>query len=255
MKGRIAGLALILLAAWEIGVLWRSKRAAPTDADWQQVVAAVTASHQPGDLIVFAPSWMDPVGRKWLGGLMTIDQAARMDDARYGRAWEISARGAAAPETEGAGTPAYESRFGALRVRQFTRPAAQVTWDLSAHSALQEVDFQPRKCARIGEPRPGRPAVLDVPSATLGMELVVRAGLADFRERRENRAVALVRVIVDGEEKARAQVGNESGWLPLPRVATNPGVHQVRFEATVDPSRGDPQRATLSVCIAAEARL
>ena len=57
---------------------------------------AVTADFKTGDLIVFAPRWLDPVGRRWLGSLLTVADAGRLDDARYARVWEVSIRGAGA---------------------------------------------------------------------------------------------------------------------------------------------------------------
>jgi hypothetical protein len=61
-------------------------------------------------------------------------------------------------------------------------------------------------------------------------------------------------VLVDGAEVSRASVGNDSGWLALPAVKTAPGAHDVSFEVSVDPDHGDPRRARLDVCLAAEAR-
>jgi hypothetical protein len=164
-----------------------------------------------------------------------------MDDARYGRVFEVSVRGARSPEATG--TPSGELA-GRVEVRLLERAAPTVTWDLGDRAQLREVDFRPRMCVPL---RP--PGKLEIPGAELGTTLVVRAGIADFRSRRANRAIATLRVLVDGVEVARAEVGNESGWLALPVAATIPGTHTVAFEATTG---GSP--ASLDLCVAAEAR-
>jgi hypothetical protein len=245
-RGLVGAAALLALAVWEIATLLHVHAAAPTDADWDGAAAFVRAGFQPGDLVVFAPGWMDPVGRLHLGDLLSIHDAARMDAARYAKIWEVSARGASAPEA--AGPVGAEARFGALRVRRLDHAAARVTWDLRPRSKLFEVAYAPHECVEVRAP-----GALDVGAVPLGATLAVDAGLADFRARRDNRAFAVVRVLVDGAEAARATIGSESGWVALPIVATQPGPHQLRFETSVDPDRpGTP--AVLPVCIAAEAR-
>jgi hypothetical protein len=242
----LAAAALLVLSIWEIATLLGVHANAPTDADWDRAAAAVRAAFVPGDLIVFAPAWMDPVGRQHLGDLMTIHDAARMDAARYPRVWEVSARDAHAPDATG--TVGADLGFGALRVRRFDRTPARVTWDLRPRAKLLEVDYAPRECVDLHAP-----GKLDAGTVPLGTSLVAYAGLADFRSRRDNRAWAIVRVLVDDAEAARTIIGSESGWVALPAIATTPGPHHVVFESSVDPTR--PERpAVLSVCVAAEAR-
>jgi hypothetical protein len=233
--------ALFLLGAWEIGELLGVKSSAPVDADWQAATAYVDAGFKPGDLIVFAPDWVDPVGRKWLGHDMSVDMAARLDAARYATIWEVSIRGARAPESRGLHATA-EKTFGAVKVRTLAHDAAPVSWDLVAKSKLLEVGFTPRMCDPIRAP--GRVDAGDVP---LGSELAIGAGLSDFRERKENHAVAALHVFVDDAEIGAMRVGDDSGWKLL-RLPTQPGTHKLRFESSAD-GHGSP-----SLCIAAEAR-
>lgn len=233
------------LAVWEIAVLWRAKAKAPANRDWAAAHDLVAAAHQAGDLIVFAPAWTDPVGRKWLGDMMTVAEAARMDAVRYPRVWEVSIRGA--HSAEATGTVAVDQTFGAVRVRRFDRVAAAVTWDLGDQAQLREVDFAPRNCVPFKPPHQ-----LDLPQVALGSSLAVYAGIADFRSRRDNQARALLTVKVDDLEVARATVGNDSGWLALPVAATTPGPHHVVFDASLIPGTGNGN--SLDLCIAAEAR-
>jgi hypothetical protein len=65
---------------------------APKDADWAAAAAEVRAGFRPGDLIVAAPDWADPIMRLHLGDLVPVPVAGRMDDARFGRVCAGSAR-------------------------------------------------------------------------------------------------------------------------------------------------------------------
>jgi hypothetical protein len=75
---------------------------APTVEEWQALLPAVSALHQPGDLVVAAPEWADPLLRQALGPkLMALRDVARPDATRYERAIEVSTLGARAPDLEG----------------------------------------------------------------------------------------------------------------------------------------------------------
>ena len=82
----------------------------------------MTAEHQDQDLIVAAPAWADPVLRLRLGDLIPPKMAGRLDHQRFSRVWELSQRGAEAPEADGARVKA-ERRFGRLRVRLLRTPS------------------------------------------------------------------------------------------------------------------------------------
>jgi hypothetical protein len=143
--GWLGAAAIAALAIVEIAQALVAPGRAPNEADWRAAAAQVRAGFRTGDLIVAAPDWADPVLRLHLGDLLPIPVAARMDDARYGRIWEIGQRGAhvVRPGTgdgaeigsgaRGAGAApgrvALEARFGALTVRRIERPAAAVTFD------------------------------------------------------------------------------------------------------------------------------
>lgn len=245
------GLALALLAIWEIGALAVAHRRAPRDDDWRAATAAVDSGFQDGELVTFAPPWVDPVGRQWLGHRLALDDAARMDAGRYAGIWEVTIRGAASDDVKGLGAPVSEQTFGAVRVRHFQRKAPTVTWDTRTRGSIYEVAFTPRKCVRLGAVREGGPPVKQTfAGATLGTELHVAAGLTDFRDRKENWSTARVAALVDGVEVAAARVGND-GWVHLPVATTTPGTHEVAFQATVDTVG---EKTNLNVCVAAEAR-
>jgi hypothetical protein len=70
--------------------------------DWHSAHALVEQMWKPGDLVVFAPDWTDPLGREFFGDkLAGIADEARADDTRFARAFEVSIRGAHDPELAG----------------------------------------------------------------------------------------------------------------------------------------------------------
>lgn len=247
---RLAALMLASLALWEIGVLLRVERGAPGEQDWRSAAAAVREGHRVGDLVVFAPEWIDPVGRRWLGDLIPIQDAARMDAERYARLWEVSIRGATAPEAEGA-EQLSEQRFGAVRVRQLRQTAPRVTWDSRRHGQVHEVDYRPRDCVMLRLRRAEDEARVRYASVPLGSELHVAVGLADSRARRDNRATARLEVKVDDRPATGALLDADSGWRSLPVAPTRPGRHDVELIASVDHWSG-PIR--LDLCVAFESR-
>lgn len=113
-------------------------RRAPKDADWSAAAADVRAAFRAGDLIAFAPAWVDPVGRAHLGDLMPIEMVARSDDDGYQRAWVLSIRGARYPGAAGA-TVEEERQHGTVRVTRYRLPPrvadVRTTFDFATHLA------------------------------------------------------------------------------------------------------------------------
>lgn len=249
-RARLAAAGLVLLAGWEVAVLVAARRSEPLPEDWKAAAAAIPASSANDALIVFAPRWIDPVGRLWLGDRISVDQAARMDAVRYREVWEVSIRGASAPEVRG--EPAIsEQNFGSIRVRRFVRDAPAVTWDLANESRICEVDFEPRRGVLLELGHAYAQARRVFRQVNLGTQLQVYAGLAGYQTRSENRSTAAIQAMVDGREIARGFAGNDSGWVALPMAETLPGPHDVEIVARVQDPRGPVH---LSVCVAAEAR-
>jgi hypothetical protein len=173
-----------------------------------------------------------------------------MDAVRYREIWEVSIRGASAPEV--VGEPAVsEQTFGSIRVRRFVRDAPTVTWDLADESRICEVDFEPRRGVLLELHHPYAQARRVFSQVNLGSQFQVYAGLADYKRRSDNRSTALIQTMVDGGEVARGFVGNDSRWVALSVAATTPGPHDVEIIARVQDQRGP---VDLSVCVAAEAR-
>jgi hypothetical protein len=275
-------LGLALLAVLETAQALIAPRRAPRPEDWSALATEVRAAFRPGDLIVAAPAWADPVLRQYLGDVITIPMATRMDDARYGRVWEVSEHGAHAPDARG--TTTRSQRFGTLDLRLVERKPAAITYDFlehwtdarvsrweptaghiegcpwkvdrfvcpsggTVHRELVEVDTRIRT-ALLAPPVPHAVLVVEWPAVPLGRELVFRAGLHDVWARKLGRGTVQVDVWMDGQWVTGALVGNRSGWKPI-RIDTSArdgGTSAVRVQISA------PETHLRHLAFAAEAR-
>ena len=256
------------LAVVETTVALVAPALAPTDADWVAAAAAVRAGFRPGDLIVAAPAWADPLLRVQLGDLLPPEVAARMDDDRFARVWEVSQRGAHAPAAGGA-MVTRDERFGQLRVRLLERPAETVTYDFVAHAGDAHVmrrDFrgevapctrggdrvncaaggsvlfrrqvvevaQTLRQALVTEPLANAALVIEFPAVPLGRALVIATGLHDTWMRKAARGTVEARVTVGEQTTALPITDDDSGWTRT-RIDTSARAGQtapVRLEIT-----------------------
>jgi hypothetical protein len=264
----IVAIALIALLAFveTVNAVVAPLRA-PSDKDWAVAAAFVRRQFRPGDLIVAAPLWADPLVRLRLGDLMPVPVAGRMDAARFGRIWEISQRGARATDTTGA-TVAATSRMGGLTVKRWEKPAAKVTFDFVAEwrrasmsvvrpdgvevpcsmgsdrfqclgaslgPELLEIDTTLRNGLGV-EPVAGVTLALEYKDVPLARELVVATGLHNVWLRKSREGKVRVRLVADGREMGTMEATSTSGWS-LSRFGTS-GVEgspvTLRFEITVD---------------------
>lgn len=265
--GLVPAALLAVVSVWELSAAQSAGDDVPDDAAWTKASVTVRARHQPGDLIVFAPRWLDPVGRLHLGDLLSVEQAARMDDARFPVVWELSIRGARAPESRGR-KATFRTTIGGLRVRRLTRPPAVVTTDFVEHFkgqrrqvkvegrpagsprvVLEEVGFTPRRCIRV-EPRPDDTVALSFKDVTLGTSLVGYVGLADVFTRRDIRDPGRLQISIGGEEVAGVTFGVDDGWVRFSAKTEPMRGAEVTFRATAVGARA---RKRL-ICFAAEAR-
>jgi len=258
--------AIVVLALVETLVAVIAPLRAPRDRDWSAAERAVRAGFQPGDLIVAAPAWADPIMRMHLGDLIPLATAGRMDAARYARVWEISQRGARAPEGRD-GRVVAESRHGALVVRRIERAAATVSYDfvarwnegrvsrVDASGAVNPCPFQNDRfqCPNIGfnyirrqivevdtslrqallaQPVERARVVIEFPAVRLGREIAVATGLSNVWMRKAAKGTVDLTVAIDGQPALRVTTANQSGWL-ITRVDTAARAGQtaaVRFE-------------------------
>ena len=264
----VGAAAVVLLALVATAVAVVAPFRAPTDADWEGAARAVRAGFQPGDLIVAAPAWADPILRQHLGDLIPAEMAGRLDDARYGRVWEVSQRGARSPE--GArGAVAFQERSGALTVRRIERAPEPVTFDFVArwgearvsrresrgtmipcgYSAdrfqcpnlgfnyvrrqIVEVDTRLRM-ALLAQPVGNATVVVEFPRARVGRKLAVGTGLHNVWMRKEAQGPVDLRVFVGDAPVAAVTTRNQDGWKPtaIDTSAWAGRTVPVRFEIT-----------------------
>lgn len=255
----IPAILLVAIAIWEIVASLAATRSVPDDDAWREAAQVVRFEHRPGDLIVFAPAWNDPVGRLHLGDLIPIKDAARMDAAKYGRIWELAIRGARAPETA-AMTLVSEREVAGIAIRRWEQTPAIVLADLRDRVRgakpegnktrgptleLQEVGFAPRECILV-VPAANEAVRITFPQVPLGTELVGYAGLADVFTRRDIRTPGRIAVEIDGLVVADRTLGVEDGWVRF-ATPTAPGPRDVTVIVAGD-------AANRQVCFAAEAR-
>ena len=249
-------LLLVAISLWEVCAARRDAAGVPGDAAWRAAAEHVRAGYRPGDLIVFAPAWTDPVGRSQLGDLIPLTVAARMDAARYGRIWELAIRGARSPDTAGL-EPVQVEDHGGVVVRRFERTPAIILGDVLAELPaaisdgprptleLVEVGFAPHRCLQVS-PAPGTPVRITFLQLPLGTELVGYVGIADVFTRRDVRSPGRLDVELAGKVIASAVAGVDDGWVRF-AAATPPGNADITFVLRAT----DPNRR---ICFAAEAR-
>lgn len=242
--GGAAAIALLALVETVVALVAPSR--APTDGDWDQAASVVRQGFQPGDLIVAAPAWADQILRVHLGDLIPATVAARMDDERYARVWEVSQRGARSPEGR-RGQVTLDRAAGRLRVRLIERPAPVVTYDFVARGAdarlarrgaggapmpcpparnrlvcpgaggatlerkIVEV-AQRLRVALMTEPMPGATVTVEFPAVPLGRVLAIATGLHDTWMRKAARGTVQARLFIGDRAVELPDTTDDSGW-------------------------------------------
>jgi hypothetical protein len=269
MRLGLIGAGLIaVLAVLETAVAVIAPLRAPKEADWRAAAQAVRAEFRAGDLIVAAPAWADPVLRMHVGDLLTPEVVGRLDDAAFGRVWEVSQRGAQAPEAAD-GSVTFDRAFGRLRLRRLERRPAAVTYDfvarwsdatLSRRGAggavvncsnvgdrlqcpdvgfnfvrrqLVEVDTRLR-LALLAQPVEGAAVVIDYPEVPLGDELVLATGMHNVWMRKAAHGKVDIKVFVDGHAMVTVTTTNDTGWTiwRVNTAASSGKKVNVKFEIT-----------------------
>jgi hypothetical protein len=238
-KAAVIVAALIALVALvETGSALTARARVASEGDWQAAAAEVRAGFTAGDVIAFAPAWVDQVGRAQLGDLVTVEMAGRSDVDRYARVWEVSIRGAHSPDIAGA-RMVRETQHGRVRVALYERLGIPIVYDFTAGAAdarvmrgdqpcfgdpqngwrcgsqrverrTLEIDYRPRRGLLV--PADSRATTLGYSEVPLGASLVVYAGLHDFYARKSADGIVDFFVDIDGVEKLRARIGNDAGW-------------------------------------------
>ena len=130
----------------------KQTRSVVPESDWKDAKAAVVAIAQPNDLVLFAPTWSDPLGREWFGDdVASIAREARPDESRFARAIEVSIRGKHRAEIAG-WTRGDSKRVGAITITTYENPApVKVIDDLLDHDGPSGMRVQRIDAGREGE--------------------------------------------------------------------------------------------------------
>ena len=243
----VVGAAVLVLAVIETAAALLAPWRTPTETHWKAASAAIRSQFRAGDLIVAAPSWSDPVMRFHLGDLMNLEMVARLDAAVYGRVWELSQRGARAPEAQG--NLALDQSYGPLHLRRWDRPAAQPLYNFvkqwrearvlrQSESASVECPLQAdrHQCPNIGfnwvkpavmemdfglrqalyaQPVGAAEVVLEYKDVPLGNTLAVAGGLHHTWLRKGGQGTVSLAIHVGGTRVGQLVIGNRSRWKPL----------------------------------------
>lgn len=116
-------LSIPLLGLSELGAhVWFS-RCAPRVEEWRALAPLVLEQKRPGEPIVVAPEWAEPLARHAFGdGAFPLEEAARPDASGFSRMLEISILGARAEETRGFRVVS-ERQSGRFLLRVLENPA------------------------------------------------------------------------------------------------------------------------------------
>jgi hypothetical protein len=236
----VAALALVESVAAVLG-----PRGAPQATEWIAAGQRVRAGFRAGDLIVFAPPFIDQLGRLYLGDLIDVEMAGRPDADRYPRIWEVAFQGARAEEAAGA-RRIETSRHGPLAVTLYEKDAVEVLFDVTRNAEKArvtqrpgdgrgdetpcptdrggfrcastrvaprtlEIDYRPRRGLLV--PLDGRLTTsVELDEVPLGRRLVGYTGLHDYYARKSADGAVDFVVLVDGKERLRLRHANQDGW-------------------------------------------
>jgi hypothetical protein len=133
-KVKYLPLAVPLLGIAELGAQAYFSRRAPGEKEWADVRPLVASWYKPGDVVVVAPYWAEPMARwKFGDALMPVSDVARPDATRYAEAIEVSAMGSRSPELSG-WKVVREAKQGAFTVRALANPVpASVKYVFADH--------------------------------------------------------------------------------------------------------------------------
>jgi hypothetical protein len=289
-RGRLWALGLALgvvaLGLADCARLTIAQKTAPRDADWQAAAAVVHAGFSPGDLVVAAPGWADPLVRLHFGDLVPLRVAARADSETFARVWEVSLHGAYAPETAPPASCA-TVLSGRVRVRRCERPAARLVYAFVDHLTdarvalvrngqetgcawqhgdqrfacpggvrvgviIGEIAYTPHRCI-LAPPSatPGDVVRLEWPAAPTGRALVGYAGIHSFYARKAAAGRVDLGLRIGERERDTTHVvaSNEAGWQRFQIATADRGP---RAAVRLDIAAARPEERRL--CFALEAR-
>jgi len=133
-KARYLALLVPVFGLVELGAHFYFARRAPDAEAWAAARPLVASFYKPGNVVVVAPHWAEPMARLAFGDeLMPPRDVARPDMTRYAEAIEVSILGLRAPELFG-WKVVHEEQNGKFTVRGMQNPSpVNITFDFTDH--------------------------------------------------------------------------------------------------------------------------
>ena len=244
----------------------------------------VRAERKPAEPVLFAPHWVDPMGRRHMGESLKLKMLTLSDVDRFPRVWQMSIRGKRHPWLKGL-APSKTWNVGQVKVEIFDRKPATVLFDFTrsllksarverqGHKLTRcplsngrfrcdpkqswnwvgphraEVGHRPYRCI-FAHPVDRQVMRVKFPSVRLGSSLVGYTGIDDFENRKKAKLAVLLTVNVSGKVLGSVEHRNEWAWrkFSLDTSRYTGQTHEVTFEVA---ARGAFAR---TFCFSAEAR-
>jgi hypothetical protein len=141
LQARFLWLLVPAIGLLELGAqAWVSNRAPDID-DWRAVAPTVLSSKRPGEPLVLAPEWAEPIARHAFGdAAFPVAELGRSDLGAYRRVFEVSLLGARSEEARGFRVVS-EERSGPFTLRVLENPKPRsVAYRLLDHVRPEELE-------------------------------------------------------------------------------------------------------------------
>jgi hypothetical protein len=110
------------VAVIEIVLHFKQVSSVVPDDDWKRAKTEVEKRAKPEDLVAFAPTWVDPIGREFFGDkIATLEREGYPDVTRFPRAIEVSIRGEHLADLAG-WRETERTNVGGIRITTFENP-------------------------------------------------------------------------------------------------------------------------------------
>lgn len=259
-------LALLAGAGWEAFTTMQQHEAAPGETDWQAAVLLVRKERDPKEPLVFAPAWVEPLGRKYFRGDLSLEQMTLPDLDRFSRVWQVSIRGARHPWLAGLTPDKTWPGGGTVTVSRFIKPAAEILYDFTQHIMeasvqrrgpqtatcqkrgkrficdekrtwnwagphLAEVKHRPYRCVFV-HPVDHHTMRVTYPAVPMGSKLVGYTGIDDFENVKRAKEPVNLNIYVGDTSVGAVVHQNDQGWrrFSFDTKAHAGQTHPVRFE-------------------------
>lgn len=275
--------AVIGLVTWETWANLMQHWEAAGDEDWAKAAQKVKAERKATEPVLFAPHWVDPMGRRHVKTL-EMDMLTLSDVDRFPRVWQMSIRDKRHPWLLGL-APVKTWNVGRVKVEIFEKKPVKVLFDFTrsilksaqverqghkltrcplrnkrfvcdprqswnwAGPHMAEVGHRPYRCIFV-HPVDRQVMRVKFPSVLMGSSLVGYTGIDDFENRKRAKLPVLLTVNVGGKVLGSVEHRNEWDWrkfsMDTARFAGQ--THKVTFEVA---TRGAFAR---TFCFSAETR-